>query len=171
MQTMTSAYANKMLRSLEEDKAFWVNKEAASSTYVVAINEEPVVPEYDYAEVAATIANIDEKIAIIKHALNVTNATARVLVGDVEMSIDTILIKMAQLNKRKSVLDMMRKQLPKARVGKAVYMPQNSVPEYKYINYDLELIKKEYESISVKIMEMQMALDKYNQTVQFEVDI
>ena len=34
MQTMTSAYANKMLKSLEEDKAFWVNKEATSSTYV-----------------------------------------------------------------------------------------------------------------------------------------
>ena len=148
-----------------------MNKEAASSTYVVAINEEPVVPEYDYAEVAATIAEIDEKIAMIKHALNVTNATAKVRVGDAEMSIDTILIKMAQLNKRKSVLDVMRKQLPKARVGKAVYMPQNSVPEYKYINYDLELIKKEYESVSMKIMEMQMALDKYNQTVQFEVDV
>ena len=81
MQTMTSAYANKTLRSLEEDKAFWVNKEATSSTYVVAINEEPVVPEYDYAEVAATIAEIDEKIAIIKHTLNVANATARVQVG------------------------------------------------------------------------------------------
>ena len=56
MQTMTSAYANKMLRSLEEDKAFWANKEATACTYVAAINEEPVVPEYDYAEVAATIA-------------------------------------------------------------------------------------------------------------------
>lgn len=138
---------------------------------MVAINEEPVVPEYDYAEVAATIAEIDEKIAMIKHALNVTNATARVLVGDTEMSIDTILIKMAQLNKRKSVLDVMRKQLPKARVEQHAYMSRNPVPEYKYINYDLELIKKEYESVSVKIMEMQMALDKYNQTVQFEVDI
>ena len=171
MQTMTSAYANKMLRSLEEDKAFWANKEATACTYVAAINEEPVVPEYDYAEVAATIAEIDEKIAIIKHALNVTNATARVQVGDVEMSIDTILIKMAQLNKRKAVLDVMRKQLPKARVEQHAYMSRNAVPEYKFINYDLELIKKEYENVSVKIMEMQMALDKYNQTVQFEVDI
>ena len=171
MQTMTSAYANKMLRSLEEDKAFWMNKEATSSTYVAAINEEAVVPEYDYVEVAATIAKIDEKIAIIKHALNVTNATAKVQVEDVEMSIDTILIKMAQLNKRKSVLDVMRKQLPKARVEHHSYMSRNSVPEYIYINYDLELIKKEYEYISVKIMEMQMALDRYNQTVQFEVDI
>ena len=67
MQTMTSAYANKMLKSLEEDKAFWVNKEATSSTYVAAINEEPVVPEYDYTEVVATITSLDEKIAIIKH--------------------------------------------------------------------------------------------------------
>ena len=63
MQTMTSAYANKILRTLEEDKAFWVNKEASSSTYVVAINEEAVVPEYDYVQVAETIAEIDEKIA------------------------------------------------------------------------------------------------------------
>ena len=171
MQKMTSAYANKMLRSLEEDKTFWLNKESTSSIYVVAINEEPVIPEYDYAEVAAIIAEIDEKIAVIKHALNVTNATAEVQVGDIEMSIDTILIKMAQLNKRKTVLDIMRKQLPKARVEQLSYMSRNSVPEYKYINYDLELIKKEYERVSMKIMEMQMALDKYNQTVQFEVDI
>lgn len=171
MQTMTSAYANKMLKSLEEDKAFWVNKEAASSTYVAAINEEPVVPEYDYIEVAATIAALDEKIAIIKHALNVTNATAKVQVGDIEMSIDIILIKMAQLNKRKAVLDQMRKQLPKTREEQHSYMSRNAVLEYRYINYDLELIKKEYEVVSKFIMEMQMALDKYNQIVQFEVDI
>jgi hypothetical protein len=168
---MTSAFANKMLKSLEEDKAFWVNKEAASSTYVAAINEEPVVPEYDYAEVAATIAALDEKIAMIKHALNVTNATAKVPVDDTEMSIDTILIRMAQLNKRKSVLDQMRKQLPKTREEHHSYMSRNSVPEYRYINYDLELIKQEYETVSRTIMEMQMALDKYNQTVQFEVEI
>lgn len=167
---ITSAYANKMLRSLEEDKAFWVNKEASSSSYVVANNEEPVIPEYDYMEVAANIEEIDNKITIIKHALNVANATAVVQVGDVDMSIDTILIKMAQLNKRKAILDGMRKQLPKAREQQG-YMARNTVPEYRYINYDLNLIKQEYERVSKMIMEMQMALDMYNQTVQFEVDI
>ena len=105
MQKMTSAYANKMLKSLEEDKAFWVNKEQSSSTYVAATNEEAVVPEYDYAEVAATIEALDEKIAIIKHALNLSNATATVTVGDSVMSVDSILVRMAQLNKRKNVLD------------------------------------------------------------------
>lgn len=170
MQKMTSAFANKMLKSLEEEKTYWLNKEETSSTYVVAINEEPVVPEYDYAEVAATMAELDRKVAVIKHALNLNNATAKVQVGEEEMSVDTILIKMAQLNRRKITLDHMRKQLPKAREERS-YMPRNSVPEYRYINYDLELVKREYETVSKTIMEMQMALDKYNQTVQFDVDI
>ena len=77
MQKMTSAYANKMLKALEEEKVFWVNKEAASSTYVAAVNEEPVIPEYDYAAVTKTISEIDEKIAVIKHALNLSNAMRR----------------------------------------------------------------------------------------------
>lgn len=171
MQKMTSAYANKMLKSLEEDKAFWVNKEASSSTYVAAINEEPVIPEYDYSYVAGIIAEIDEKIAIIKHALNVANATAKVMVGDTEMSIDTILIKMAQLNKRKAVLDGMRKRLPKEREDQRPYISRNGVPEYRYTNYDLDVVKQEYERVSQTIMEMQIVLDKYNQTVQFDVEI
>ena len=167
MKKITSAYANKWLKSLEEDKEYWINKEEASSTYVAAINEEPVIPEYDYAEVAATIAEIDEKIAVIKHALNVTNATAKVQVKDTGMSVDTILIKMAQLNKRKAVLDRMRKQLPKTRETTS-YMSRNAVPEYRY---DLDLVKQEYERVSQNVMELQMALDQYNQTVQFEVDL
>ena len=162
MQKITSAYANKMLRSLEEDKAFWVNKEAASSTYVAAVNEEPVIPEYDYMAVANMIDEIDRKIVTI---------TAKVQVGDQEMSIDSILIRMAQLNKRKAVLDDMRKRLPKTRVYGSSFGSSGSVPEYKYINYDPELIRQEYDCISNTIMEMQIALDRYNQTVLFDVDI
>lgn len=171
MKKITSAYANKMLRSLEEDKAFWVNKEAASCTYVAAVNEEPVIPEYDYMTIANMIDEIDRKIVTIKHALNLTNATAKVQVGNQEMSVDSILIRMAQLNKRKSVLDAMRKQLPKMRVYSSSFRASGSAPEYKYINYDLKVIQQEYDRISNTIMEMQIALDRYNQTVLFEVDI
>ena len=92
MQKMTSAYANKKLKSQEEDKAFWENKEATSCTYIAAINEEPVIPEYDYLEVAQIIEDIDAKIAVLKHAINLNNAMAKVPVGDEEMSIDTILV-------------------------------------------------------------------------------
>lgn len=170
MQKMTSAYANKLLRSLEEDKSYLIGKESECCTYVVAVGEEPVIPEYDYAEVSASIAQIDEKIAVIKHALNLSNATAKVPVGETEMSVDTILIRMAQLNKRKSMLDYMRKQLPKARENKS-YMSRSVMPEYRYINYDIELIKQEYDRVAKAVMDMQMALDIYNQTVQFEVDL
>lgn len=170
MQKMTSAIANKMLRSLEDEKSYWLDKEANSKTYVAATNEEPVIPEYDYAEVSATIAALDEKIATIKHALNLTNATAKIMVGDTEMSVDTILIRMSQLNKRRFILDMMRKELPKTRQLSG-YAGRNAAPEYKYINYDLAQVKQDYEKISKMVMEMQLALDRYNQTVLFDVDI
>ena len=87
------------------------------------------------------------------------------------MSVDTILIRMAQLGKRKKFLDDLRKQLPKTRVNQMTFSTRNAVPEYRYINYDLDLIKQEYERVSKEIMEMQIALDRYNQTVLFDVDL
>ncbi|MCR5024101.1 MAG: hypothetical protein K6A90_07195 [Lachnospiraceae bacterium] len=171
MTKMTSAYANKMLRKLNEDKEYWRSKELTGYVYVAALDEEPVIPEYDYKEVAKNIEDIDEKIIKIKHAVNATNAANTVSVGNKEMTIDTILIRMAQLNKRKMVLDNMRKQEPKRRIHASSYGTRKTVPEYQYINYDLDLIRSEYDRIDTDISEMQIALDKYNQTVEFEVDI
>ena len=65
MAKMTSAYANKLLRKLDEDKEFWRRKEEEGSMYIAALDEEPVIPEYDYAAVAATIEEIDKKIVKI----------------------------------------------------------------------------------------------------------
>lgn len=171
MAKMTSAYANKLLRKLNEDKEFWRKKEDESCLYIAALDEEPVIPEYDYAAVAAAIAEIDEKIVKIKHAINLANATNEIQVGEEKMTADIILVKMAQLNKRKSVLDYMRKQEPKTRINSGAYTARKTAPEYQYINYDLELIKKEYERIDEAIAVMQIALDKYNQTVEFEVEV
>ena len=168
---MTSAYANKILKQLNEDKEFWNNKEQKSCLYTAATGETPVIPEYDYAEVAVTIEEIDNKICRIKHAINLENATSSIEVGDRMLSADTILIRMAQLNKRKVFLDSLRKQQPKTRVEQHSFGARSATPEYQYINYDLELIKQEYERITFEIMDMQMALDKYNQTHEFEVEI
>ncbi len=170
MAKMTSAYANKVLRKLNEDKAFWCRKEAESCMYVAALDEEPVVPEYDYSKVAATIEEIDEKIVKIKHAINMANLTNEVVVDDYKMTVDQILIKMAQLNRRKMVLDDMRKQEPKTRINSGAYAARKALPEYRYINYDLEVIKSDYERIDAELATMQIALDKYNQTYEFEVD-
>lgn len=171
MAKMTSAYANKVLKKLNEDKEFFRKKETEGCLYVAALDEEPVIPEYDYASVAAAIEEIDEKIVKIKHAINVINITSEIQVGNKVMTVDAILIKMAQLNNRKYVLDRMRKQEPKTRLNSGMYSNRKTAPEYQYINYDLELIKKEYERIDLEIATMQIALDKHNQTFEFEVEI
>ena len=40
---MTSAYANKLLRQLNEEKEFLLNQEENSCTYVYAADEEPLI--------------------------------------------------------------------------------------------------------------------------------
>jgi len=171
MTKITSAYANKLLRKLDEDKEFWRRKEAESCMYVAALDEEPVIPEYDYSKVAETIEEIDKRIVKIKHAINMANLTNEIDVGGEMLTVDQILIRMAQLNKRKAILDNMRKQEPKTRINAGSYNARRTAPEYRYINYDLEVIKQDYERVDEELGKMQMALDKYNQTYEFEIDI
>ena len=95
---------------------------------MLQIVEEIVKNEKKRVTVANMIDEIDRKIVTIKHALNLTNATAKVQVGEQEMSIDGILIRMAQLNKRKAVLDDMRKRLPKTRVYGSSFGSSGSSP-------------------------------------------
>lgn len=171
MAMMTSAYANKLIKKLQEDKNFWRTKESEGCTYVAAVDEEPVIPEYDYEAVAAEISMIDSKVAVIKHAINVNNVTNRIPVGDAEMTVDEVLVRMAQLNQRKTVLDYLRKIEPKKRMNTSIYSARKPAAEYQYINYDLDLVKKEYEEIDALIAQMQISLDKYNQTFEFEVPV
>lgn len=168
---MTSAYANKMLKKLNEDKKFWTTKEKEGYLYTATADEEPVIPDYDYETVSAEIASIDDKICRIKHAINLSNVMSQVQVGERTMSVDEILVSMAQMNQRKLILDNMRKQSPKARLCMAFFGQKRPAPEYQFINYDLEQVKEDYEKIDSEIAEMQIALDKHNQTFEFEVAV
>lgn len=171
MMKITSACANKMIKKLSEDKEFWRNKEREGYLYVAALDEEPVIPDYDYEKVAEEIAEIDDKIVKLKHAINLANATTEIEVAGEKITVDSVLVKMAQLNRRKEVLDLLRKQQPKSRINSGYYATKKTAPEYQYINYDLDVVKAEYERIAALIVEYQIALDKYNQTVEFDVDI
>lgn len=167
---MTSAYANKVIKKLNDDKEFWRSKEREGYLYVASLDEEPVIPDYDYSTVAAKIDEIDRQIVRIKHAINLANATNAIEVGNgKKMTIDMILVAMAQLSNRRSFLDTMRKQQPKVRLNSGAYNAKKTAPEYQYINYDLALVQSEYERIDQEIANMQLALDRYNQTVEFEV--
>lgn len=168
---MTSAYANKMLKKLAEDKEYLEEKEAKGRMYIAALDEEPVVPEYDFEEVSAKIAEIDAQVVRIKHAINVTNTTNQLLVKGKKLTIDAVLIRMSQLNRRKQTLDFMRKEEPKTRLETSGFGNKKAVPEYRYINYDMDKVNREYAQIDAEISEMQLELDKFNQTFEFEVEL
>ena len=55
---MTSAYANKLLKSLADEKSYWEAQEASSRTYVAAVGEEPVIPKSDYSAVSELLINL-----------------------------------------------------------------------------------------------------------------
>ena len=171
MTKMTSAYANKLLKKLAEDKNFWMQKESEGCTYVAALDEEPLIPDYDYAEVAKKLEEIDEMTVKIKHAINISNCSNKVTVGTEEMTVDQILVKMAQLSNRRCRLDNMRRRQPKTRINSGAYNTKKTAPEFQYTNYDIERVQKDYDAVNEEIQTMQLALDKYNQTVEFEVDI
>lgn len=168
---MTSAYANKLIRQLSDEKEYWVNVETSSNTYTVALDEEPVIPEYNFAEVNQTIAECDRKIRILKHAINLANVHAQIQVDDAVYSVDEILVKMSQLNRRLYFFNNLRKMQPQTRLVTSAYTNRSMKPEYRYINFDLEAAKEAYEQTNTEIMNLQMALDKYNQTFEFEVEL
>ena len=168
---VTSSYANKMLKKLNEEKEYWINKEKESMIYTASMDEEPVIPDYDYGEVSDTLKQIEKKICKIKHAINQSNVTSEIEIFGEKYTVDVLLVRMAQISKRKNALDRMRKQMPKARVEDGYYISRKSFVEYRYVNYDLEQVKKDYDEISKVLFEMQMKLDEHNQTVEFEIDI
>ena len=164
----TSAAANKRIRKLTEEKELYVSRELTSSSYVAAVDETPLVPEFDYVQNTAEIERIDAEIVRLKHAVNLNNALAQINVDGEIMSVDQILIHMAQLNNRICRLDEMRKALPRQRVDTTLV--RGAKPEYRYANYDIERVREDYERMSERVMKMQLALDKYNQTFEFEVE-
>ena len=169
-QKMTSAYASKLIRKLNEDKEYWLELERTGHLYTAAVGETPVIPDYDYGKVASRIEEIDNQICVLKHAINKANVESEIDVEGKTLSADRILVRMAQLNGRKLILDNMRKQQPQKRLPSG-YGARTTVAEYQYINYDLELIRNEYDRIDREISAMQLALDHYNQTEEFEVEL
>lgn len=168
---VTSAYANKMLKKLKEEKDYWINKEKESMVYTASMDEEPVVPDYDYGEVSSTLEQIEKKICKIKHAINQSNINSEIDIFGEKYTVDELLVRMAQISKRKLVLDGMRKRNPKTRVEDGYYMSRKAFVEYRYVNYDLQQVRKDYDDISKLLFEMQMKLDEHNQTVEFDIDI
>ena len=163
----TSASANKLVKLLEDKKAYLLQQERNDSTYVLADDEKEEIPAYEFRETNEKIDEIDSKIRKLKHALNVFNSTTVLPVG---ITIDEALVEMAQLNNKLPRLDMMRNAKTKTRMS-GYNAGRRDVAEYQYLNYDPKEVETVHEKDLRRVQQLQLALDKINQTVEFEVDV
>lgn len=166
---VTSAQAAKLLRQLNDELSALQLKEAISSSFVAAIQEdvESVRPAYNFKEMRDAQAEVECKIRKVKHARDVFNTTT--IIPDFNITIDEMLVYLPQLNRQCEVLSKMRDAMPKVRVSSG-YSSGNII-DYKYANYDIEEVGRYYAELSDTLAKAQTVLDLVNSTVEFEIDI
>lgn len=164
----TSAEASKYIRQLKDQINLLRRQEASVLSFVAATTEnvEEVRPAYSYEETAAKYDELEEKIRRVKHALNVFNATT--VPEGTGMTIDEILVFLPQAAERLQMLAVMLSKPPKFR---ATDTGRTSIIEYEYLNYDLQMVRRDYDALMEKKNRVMTALDLVNNTVTFEVEL
>lgn len=167
---MTSAQAAKLLRQWNESLKALQRREENTKTFLASLGEdiESVRPEYDYAAMQAEQAAIEANIRKLKHTLNVFNTTT--IIPEFEMTIDQMLIYLPQLTNRLEKLSRMKELLPKQREN-ALYSRNSAIIDYRYANYDVQTVEKDYEVLAETLAKAQTALDYINNTMLLEVDL
>lgn len=167
---MTSAQAAKLLRQWNESLKAMQRREENTKTFLASLGEdlESVRPEYDYAAMQTEQAAIEANIRKLKHTLNVFNTTT--VIPEFEMTIDQMLIYLPQLTNRLEKLSRMKELLPKQREN-ALYSRNSAIIDYRYANYDIQTVEKDYEVLAETLAKAQTALDYINNTVLLEVDL
>lgn len=164
---MTSAEANKLLRQLQDKKKDLVEAERKNSVFIAATTEnaEEVRKGYDfdYDYDVPEIDRIDKEIRELKHNINKFNVSC--MVPELGMSIDQVLVYLPQLKEKQRRLGKMADHLPKQRVSDR-YGRTNTLIEYEYANYDVKQAKEDYEKVSKLVAEVQLALDRVNNSVE-----
>jgi len=168
--TVTSAEASKMLRKVIDEKELCRVNENQSCTFNAALGEnvEDVRPAYDYEETSRFLDLCNEKIRLIKHAINCFNA--KQLVGDTGLTIDQVLVYIPLLTEKKNRLYNMQTTLPKKRRSVAG-IGNNTVIDYTYANYDVEKAKADYNAVFDELRKLQTELDVVNTTVTMEIEL
>ena len=170
MIKMTSAEAAKLLKKFNEELNAIMCKEEQSKDFLAALGEDPetVRPKYNYAETSKKIAEIETKIRMLKHSINVFNTTT--IVPEINMTIDQALIYIPQLTKKCNKLWGMMNKLPKSRENATMFGSGNSVIDYRYINYDVKDVESDYYKCKHKLDCAQLQLDLVNSTLQLSVE-
>lgn len=165
---VTSKEANKMLHELEMEFNHLISEEEQAKSFLAAVGEdiESCRPKYNYEESQDAIKLIEDKIIKLKQANNKFNIETAV--DGFDKTIDEMLIYIPQLTQRSRKLNIMQSKLPKTR--EAMNMRSNII-DYRYVNYDIDVVKQDYKATVDELHKAQIALDTVNVTKQFEVNI
>ena len=143
-----------------------LKKEEAESRTTYGINEEPLPANYDFARMQQQMDALNQKIAVLRHAVNVFNTTT--MLEGFGFTIDEALVRMAMLTKKKQRLAQM-KQVPLLVRTSPGY--GSNTPEMTCRNYDAEQVEQEYRRVSDQLTALQLTLDRANLLLEFEVEL
>ena len=133
----TSAEANKLLNGIQGRISDITRKEDLAASFRVASGEdvESLRPQYDFAATQKELESLEEKVRIVKHAINTFNLT-HTLPGFDGLTIDQALVLIPQVRGIINKLRSMSGVLPKQRIIDR-YNSANYV-DYLVSNYDIE---------------------------------
>lgn len=166
---ITSSQAAKLLRQLNDELNTLQVREENSKSFLASLGEdvESVRPAYDYDQMQKDQNAIEQKIRKLKHAINVFNSTT--VIQEYGITIDEMLVYLPQLSRRLFKLTLMKDALPKVRENAGMGRGGNIV-DYRYANYDIEQVNKDYSELNAELGRAQNALDYINNTVEFEFE-
>jgi hypothetical protein len=145
----------KLVKTLEEKKKLVVFTENNRSRVSYKEGEEKVTTKYDYAATRKEIAEIDEQVRNIKHAL--AKANCSVVIDDFGITIGEALVYLAQLNAEYSRLDNLSGYDKLSRE-----ITSNGVLEYTECLFDPEQAETDQKVLYSKICKLQVAIDRAN---------
>lgn len=164
---VTSAEANKELRRYNDELNRLLINERQSALFVASTTEdvETARPEYFFADMQEKIEGLQKQIRTIKHAINQFNVTH--CPDGFDMTVDEMLVYIPQLTAAKSKYQTMVNRLPKSR--KENGLNRSAIIEYEYANYDIELARAKLDEVTTELARAQIALDRLNTSVTFEI--
>ena len=161
----TSAYANKLIKGYREELSALDNLERETCTTTYGVNETPIESDYDFLAMQAKIDSLNDKIAKFRHAVNVFNTTT--MLDDLGYTIDEALVRMAMLSEKKQRLSRMKaiRELYRRSGG------YHNDAELTKRNFDAADAEAEYQKTADELTKLQLALDKANMSIEFEVEL
>lgn len=157
-------YANKLVKRLQQLQSSIINQESSTSVYSHYFNEEPIIPEYNFAKTQTKINAIEDMIITIKHEVRVANMAGK-LKNFSDMSVDEAILKLAFLNKRKTRLERLANTIPEhtrtlgGAKGSEIYKA----------NFDVKEAKSAYHNLMETIAMIQDELNIFNVLTQVKI--